>query len=200
MEFRWWRRTTQHPWWWRPRSPLHHRFRWWRRNGRRTTSHRRRGRRNGNSTLSQRWRRTAPVPEWWRRTYHSAGATTSTAAADTGRRTVAISATLTIRAAGIFFDVHFLESGMTPTVRILFLNLQKLLIPRFVGKSSSLSHYVVDFLALSSWVAGIYELDVRKKIRVRTRHRFNQYILTIDPSMGRLTIHAQFTGTSAPSA
>lgn len=118
------------------------------------------------------------MPKRWRTNRSTTTATTaSTATAATRGWTIAVSATLAIRAAGIFFDIHFFKSGMTPTIRILLFNLEQLFIPSFVGKSSSLPHYVIDFLALSSGVTGV-----------------------INPSMGRLPIHAQFTRTSRPSA
>lgn len=165
---RWFRRrswSTTHisrwHWWWTSCSRSHCIFRWW---TRRTTSHRRRQRRPA-PIIRLLWRR-RPATHWWHwrsfTTHTWSGTTQNTTAADSRRsattRTISIVTikfTFTVRAT-FTLNVHFLVAGVSPTIRILFLGFQQLLVPIFVGAGTRLFHYVVDFFTLSNCQTGIF--------------------------------------------
>lgn len=56
----------------------------------------------------------------------------------------------------ITFNIHFLESSVPPSVRVLLFNLQQLFIPIIVSACPCLLHYVVDFSPFPSWMTRIW--------------------------------------------
>lgn len=49
------------------------------------------------------------------------------------------------------FDIHFLVSGVAPTIGLLFFGFEQLFVPVFAGSAASgFLHDVVDFLALAN--------------------------------------------------